>query len=417
MTSIQDKIIKPKLGLLELAKQLGSVSQACRVMGYSRDSFYRFKELYEQGGEQALMDLSRRKPVLKNRGPEHVEQAVIELAIENPALGQKRASWELQQQGIMVSSSGVRSIWLLNDLETMKKRLKALEALAAQDGILLTERRSQALGCTFRHDVRVAHLGIGDDASSPHSHDRTRWQSFTGRLQMGRLQAGVLFTRPCPVAAVSPSVHRRVDGTAPHRAACFLRRPEGTGGCRGLCQIPRTAAQNRMDGLCQTALRRTRAGAGLSQPLHPPWRHLQQPPHQRGCPGGGLSLERLPRQIRRPPKGHAPEHRRVHPPVPDPRPAPFRQIWLCQIACRAMDGFHRIRHYGLQASFARKANIAKIRQLLEVEQTPEPKESTEIIPLTLREPCPDCGGPMRIIEIFRRGQKPTTRAPPRNQAA
>ncbi len=85
------------------------------------------------------MDLSRRKPVMKNRVPEHVEKAVIELAIDNPALGQKRASWELQKKGIMVSSSGLRSIWLRNDLETMKKRLKALEARAALDGILLTE--------------------------------------------------------------------------------------------------------------------------------------------------------------------------------------------------------------------------------------------------------------------------------------
>ncbi|MES0864864.1 hypothetical protein ABLN87_21140 [Ruegeria sp. SCPT10] len=62
------------------------------------------------------MDLSRKKPVLKNRVPEHVEKAVIELAIENPALGQKRASWELQQQGIVVSSSGVRSIWLRTEV-------------------------------------------------------------------------------------------------------------------------------------------------------------------------------------------------------------------------------------------------------------------------------------------------------------
>ena len=145
MSNLTDKIIKPKLGLLELAKQLGSVSQACKVMGYSRDSFYRFQELYEKGGEQALMDLSRKKPILKNRVPDHVEQAIIEIAVENPALGQARASHALSQRGIMVSQSGVRSVWLRHDLETFKKRLKALEAKSAQEGILLTEDQLAAL--------------------------------------------------------------------------------------------------------------------------------------------------------------------------------------------------------------------------------------------------------------------------------
>ena len=84
------------------------------------------------------------------------------------------------------------------------------------------------------------------------------------------------------------------------------------------------------------------------------------------------------------------------------------------------DGFHRIRHYGLLASSTRKTNITKIRALLCVqraEQTAAPRLEAEIIPLTLREPCPCCGGTMRIIEIFRRGQKPMSRAPPREQAA
>ena len=86
-----------------------------------------------------MQEISRRKPVIKNRVEEHIEQAVIQMAIDNPASGQVRVSNELRKKGILISAGGVRSIWLRHDMETFQKRLKALSAKVEREGIILDE--------------------------------------------------------------------------------------------------------------------------------------------------------------------------------------------------------------------------------------------------------------------------------------
>src|SRR5215218_9968199 len=142
----ETKLIKSRVGLLNLAEQLHNVTRACKLMGTSRDSFYRIKELYNVGGEQALREISRSKPIPKNRVDPVIEEAVVQMAFDFPAYGQFRACNELRKKGIFISAAGVRCVWKRNDLEVFEKRLKALEArLAQQTSFVLSEAQVIAL--------------------------------------------------------------------------------------------------------------------------------------------------------------------------------------------------------------------------------------------------------------------------------
>ena len=154
MESFNQNVIKHKAGLLNLAAELGNISKTCKIMGFSRDTFYRYQAARDAGGVEALFEVSRRKPNLKNRVEEAIEVAVTVFAIDFPAYGQTRASNKLRKQGVFVSPSGVRSIWMRHDLASMKQRLRALEKLSAEQGIVLTEAQVQSLE-RKKHDDRA----------------------------------------------------------------------------------------------------------------------------------------------------------------------------------------------------------------------------------------------------------------------
>lgn len=142
----QNKIIKNRMGLLHLAAELGNVSKACKLLGYSRDTFYRYKELADEGGIEALREESRRgKPNLKNRVSMEIEERILSLSIEQPTWGQTRMRNELLKENIAISTTGVRSVWMRHGLETTKKRLQKLEEKSARENLVLTEAQVAAL--------------------------------------------------------------------------------------------------------------------------------------------------------------------------------------------------------------------------------------------------------------------------------
>lgn len=218
MSSVPQNVIKHKVGLLNLAAELGNVSRACKVMGFSRDTFYRYQLAMAAGSVDALIDANRKKPNLRNRVEEATETAVKAFALEQPAFGQVRVSNELRKRGIFVPPSGVRSVWLRHDLASFKKRLTALERHVAQTGDVLTEAQVAAL--ERKQDDDVAHgeietahpgyLGSQDTfyAGTIKGVGRSYQQTFVDTYS--KWAAAKLYTTKTPITTAADLLNDRV---------------------------------------------------------------------------------------------------------------------------------------------------------------------------------------------------------------
>ncbi len=171
MDNVSSRIIRNKLGLLNLAEELGNVSKACKIMGLSRDTFYRYRTAAASGDLSSLIDKPRSKPNPRNRTEPATEAAVVAYALEQPAHGQVRAANELRKRGVFISSGGVRCIWRRNGIARFQERLAFLERKVAEsEGAILTEaqvvalerKREDDLACGEIETAHPGYLGSQD---------------------------------------------------------------------------------------------------------------------------------------------------------------------------------------------------------------------------------------------------------------
>jgi transposase InsO family protein len=189
--------IKRKLSLLQLAEELGNVARACKIMGYHRDTFYEVRRAFQTGGVAGLVESRRgaRGPHPNRLAPE-IEAKVLDYCLQRPTHGAQRVSNELRLQGVEVSPSGVRGVWLRHDLETRYKRLMRLER-ESRDAttFILTDEQVRLLE---RHsaDFRCRHV----ESSAPGellNQDTFYWGTLKG---VGKVYVQVVVDTFCSLA-------------------------------------------------------------------------------------------------------------------------------------------------------------------------------------------------------------------------
>lgn len=159
MTTVQgEKVARRKLGLLQLSQELGNVSKACRIMGYSRQQFYEIRRNFQVYGAQGLVDrLPGARGPHPNRVAQEVEDAILAHALEHPSHGAQRVADELVLKGVQVSSTGVRGVWSRHTLLTKHERLLRLEETAQKQKLTLSEEQVRLLE-RYSPEFRERHI-------------------------------------------------------------------------------------------------------------------------------------------------------------------------------------------------------------------------------------------------------------------
>jgi transposase InsO family protein len=156
--TVAQKSARRKLNLLELANDLGNVSEACRRIGYSRDQFYEIRRNYQAFGSEGLLDKARgpRNPH-PNRATEEQEKAVLDYCLEYPVHGALKVSQQLILRGVHIGVGAIRGIWQRHNMLLKHQRLLMLEQHYKTNNIALTENHITLLE-KFDSEFRERHI-------------------------------------------------------------------------------------------------------------------------------------------------------------------------------------------------------------------------------------------------------------------